>query len=88
MVKQGLHGISWCDYSWPVVNGCRRVSRGCEACYAERLAATRLVKTPKYEGLARMTPSGPQWTGKSRLWEPAAADFLDGRQWREFPEAA
>jgi protein gp37 len=62
--------IQWCDYSWPVVNGCRRISPGCQACYAERLTATRLRHTPKYQGLAEMTPSGPRWTGETRLWEP------------------
>lgn len=67
--------IAWTDYSWPIVNGCRRVSSGCGGsdgggCYAERLAATRLAHTPKYEGLSRMTPSGPRWTGETRLWEP------------------
>lgn len=70
MTKQGPHGIAWTDYSWPIVNGCRRVSEGCRNCYAERLAATRLAHTPKYEGLARMTSTGPQWTGTTRLWEP------------------
>lgn len=60
--------IEWTDHSWPVVNGCRRVSAGCENCYAERLTATRLSKTPKYEGLAVMGKNGPRWTGKTRLW--------------------
>ena len=62
--------IQWTDYSWPIVNGCRRKSSGCEACYAERLAATRLVHTDKYKGLAVMTAQGPRWTGQTRLWEP------------------
>jgi protein gp37 len=54
----GKTSIEWTDHSWPVVNGCRRVSAGCENCYAERLTATRLSQTPKYEGLAVMKP-GP-----------------------------
>lgn len=62
--------IEWTDYSWPIINGCRRKSAGCENCYAERLAATRLVQTDKYKGLAVMTASGPRWTGETRLWEP------------------
>ena len=73
--------IEWCDYSWPIVNGCRRISPGCGGpdgggCYAERLAATRLRHLPKYEGLATMTTSGPRWTGNSRLWLPDLADPL------------
>lgn len=66
--------IEWCTHSWPVVNGCRRISAGCGkahegGCYAERLAATRLKHTERYRGLARMTKNGPQWTGVARLDE-------------------
>jgi protein gp37 len=64
----GKTSIEWTDYSWPVLNGCRRVSPGCENCYAERLSATRLRSHPKYEGLAAYGKNGPRWTGKSRLW--------------------
>lgn len=66
--------IEWTDVSWPVVNGCRRISPGCGGksgeggCYAERLAATRLSKTDKYRGLAVYGQNGPRWTGESRLW--------------------
>jgi protein gp37 len=70
--------IEWCDYSWPVVNGCRRISAGCGTgraggCYAERLAATRLKHTERYRGLAVMTEKGPQWTGETRLIEKELA---------------
>jgi protein gp37 len=66
----GKTSIEWTDQSWPVINGCRRVSAGCENCYAERLTASRLSKTPKYQGLAVMGKNGPRWTGETRLWEP------------------
>lgn len=73
----GKTSIEWTDESWPVVNGCRRISPGCGGaakvggCYAERLASTRLSKTKKYGGLAVFqTGRGPQWTGETRLWEP------------------
>lgn len=62
--------IEWTDYSWPIVNGCRRASPGCLNCYAERLEATRLRHTPKYRGLAVYKDGGPRWTGATRLWEP------------------
>jgi protein gp37 len=68
--------IEWTDDTWPVVNGCRRVSPGCGGavgvggCYAERLVSTRLRHMPKYEGLAVFDERGPHWTGKSRLWVP------------------
>jgi protein gp37 len=61
--------IEWTDVSWPLANGCRRISPGCENCYAERLTATRLSKTPKYQGLAVFGQNGPRWTGRTRLWE-------------------
>lgn len=64
----GVTSIEWTDVSWPVVNGCRRKSPGCENCYAERLAATRLSKTAKYRGLAIYGQNGPRWAGESRLW--------------------
>src|SRR5258708_40218692 len=73
-------------YSWPIINGCRRISPGCGGatgaggCYAERLIATRLSKTPKYEGLAVFGQNGPRWTGKSRLWLPALAEPLRIRE--------
>jgi protein gp37 len=64
----GKTPIEWTDQSWPVINGCRRVSAGCENCYAERLTATRLSQTPKYKGLAVFGKNGPRWTGEARLW--------------------
>ncbi len=72
----GKTSIEWCDVSWPIVNGCARISPGCGGaagvggCYAERLAATRLRRLPQYEGLATFGENGPRWTRKSRLWEP------------------
>lgn len=68
--------IEWTDYSWPIANGCRRVSPGCEGCYAERLTATRLRKTEKYRGLAVYGQHGPRWTGLARLWTKDLASPL------------
>jgi len=73
----GKTTIGWTDHTWPLVNGCRRISPGCGGasgvggCYAERLISTRLRHQPKYQGLAVYKEgNGPQWTGKTRLWEP------------------
>ena len=66
--------ISWCDETWGVVVGCNHVSPGCEHCWAERLAATRLKHLPAYQGLAVMEGGEPRWTGvrcnKAVLMEP------------------
>jgi len=66
----GKTSIEWTDRSWPIINGCRRISPGCENCYAEGLIATRLRQQPKYKGLAVYTEHGSKWTGESRLWPP------------------
>jgi len=66
----GRTSIEWTELSWPVVNGCRRKSAGCERCYAEQLASTRLRHQPKYKGLAVYGKNGPRWTGETRLWRP------------------
>ncbi len=31
--------IEWADVSWNPIQGCTRVSRGCERCYAETMAS-------------------------------------------------
>ena len=71
--------IAWADSTWPVINGCRRVTEGCRNCYAERLTGTRLKHNQWYAGLTRDTPDGPRWTGKWRLNEPHLEDPL---RWR------
>jgi protein gp37 len=35
-------GISWTDATWNVLTGCTPISPGCDRCYAQRLANTRL----------------------------------------------
>lgn len=37
--------IEWTDSTWNPVTGCTRVSAGCDHCYAETLARTRLADT-------------------------------------------
>lgn len=74
--------IEWADATWNPVTGCKEVSRGCRNCYAARLAATRLKKTPSRSGLARRRESGPgwQWTGKARLNESMLRQPLGWRK--------
>lgn len=56
--------IPYCDATWNPMIGCSRVSKGCEHCYAERLAGTRLISAPAYQGL---TVDG-KWTGEVRTF--------------------
>jgi len=55
--------IEWTDATWNVVTGCSRVSRGCQNCYAERLAATRLRHHSSRRGLV---DANGRWTGEVR----------------------
>jgi protein gp37 len=73
-----MTSIEWTDRTWNPMRGCRRVSPGCENCYAERQAirqagAGKMIgngvvplrqKPPgKYHGLVRSGEHGPRWTG-------------------------
>lgn len=59
--------IEWTDATWPIVNGCRHVSAGCDNCWAERLVSTHLRHLPQYRGLTRKG----RWTGEVRFNEAA-----------------
>lgn len=58
--------ISWTDSTWNPITGCSRVSKGCEHCYAERLAAGRLRHHPSRAGL---TDDHGRWNGTVRFNE-------------------
>jgi len=66
--------------TWNPVMGCSRVSEGCRACYAERIAARFSGPGQPYEGLATMGKNGPRWTGKVRLIDSALYEPL---RWRK-----
>lgn len=68
--------IEWTDATWNPVRGCSRISEGCRNCYAERVAARFSAKGQAYHGLAKMTKSGPRWTGKLKLIEKHLDDPL------------
>jgi protein gp37 len=63
--------------SWNPTQGCSRVSEGCRACYAERLAA-RFAETGWSQGLINLKTR--KWNGVVRLASHKLADPL---RWRE-----
>lgn len=72
--------IQWTDRTWNAVRGCSRISEGCRNCYAERVATRFGTKDGPFSGYATMTKSGPRWTGKVELIEPA---LLEPLKWRK-----
>ena len=69
--------IEWTDDTWNPTRGCSRVSEGCRNCYAEGIAARFSTHANQsgdedagvFAGFAKMTSSGPRWTGKVELIE-------------------
>lgn len=72
-------GIEWCDSTWNPIRGCSRVSRGCEHCYAERVAYRFSGPGQPYEGLATKVNDHASWTGKVAL---AEEHLLDPLKWK------
>jgi protein gp37 len=68
--------IQWTDSTWNPVRGCSRVSEGCRNCYAEGIAARFSGAGDAYEGFAKMTKTGPQWTGLVEVVERHLYDPL------------
>lgn len=62
--------IEWTDQTWNPTIGCSMVSSGCKNCYAMRMAH-RLASNPslngQYEGLTKISETGPRWTGEVRI---------------------
>lgn len=82
--------IEWTAATWNAIRGCRRTTAagstqsGCGdqsggGCYAERQAYRFSGPGGAYEGLVRMTPNGPRWTGKVRF---VSEHLLDPLKWR------
>lgn len=66
--------------TWNPVRGCSKLSLGCRNCYAIGVAYRFSGEGQPYEGLAEMTPHGPEWTGEIAL----VYDHLDDpRKWRK-----
>jgi protein gp37 len=61
----GKTNIEWTDWNWNFLRGCRRVSPGCENCYAETIAGRFSGEGMPYHGLA----ANGRWTGKIAFHE-------------------
>ena len=68
--------IEWTDATWNPIRGCSLVSDGCRSCYAMKQAHRFSGKGQAYEGLTRLGPNGPTWTGKIALIEDALDEPL------------
>jgi len=62
----GKTTIAWTDTTWNPVRGCSIVSAGCTNCYAMKMAHRFSGPGKPYDGLTKMSPGGPVWTGKVR----------------------
>ena len=62
-----MSAIEWTDETWNPIVGCSRVSKGCENCYAERVAHRGM--SPQHRGLTTLGAHGPRWNGTVRLVE-------------------
>lgn len=77
--------IEWTERTWNPIVGCSRVSKGCEHCYAERVAHRGM--SAQHRGLTVMGKHGPRWTGEVRFlperlteplkWKKAARIFVN-----------
>ena len=70
--------IEWTDKTWNPVVGCSIVSKGCDNCYAMKMAGRlEAMGQEKYKGLTRKTESGRTiWTGKVSFSEKALLEPL------------
>jgi protein gp37 len=79
-----VSSIEWTDRTWNPVRGCRRVSPGCEHCYAEKVAHrfSKLVngKPGPYFGLTVLGKQGVRWSGEARFIPEALAEPLSWRK--------
>lgn len=70
--------IEWTEATWNPVLGCSRVSKGCEHCYAERVAHRGM--TESHRGLTVLGKKGPRWTGEVRFLPDRLGEPLSWRK--------
>ena len=74
-----MSDIEWTGKTWNPIAGCRKISPGCDNCYAILEAHRKNSSDPtkrvveKYRGTTRMTAGGLDWTGQFNFDEAALA---------------
>lgn len=73
--------IEWTERNWNPFYGCRRVSPGCENCYAESMASRfigidKKGRTLPYTGIAKKVGGQGRWTGEVKLNEDVLTEPL------------
>ncbi|WP_375283167.1 DUF5131 family protein [Sphingobium yanoikuyae] len=74
-----MSDIEWTGKTWNPIAGCRKVSPGCDNCYAILEAHRKNSSDPrkrvveKYRGTTCMTDNGLDWTGRFNFDEAALA---------------
>ena len=56
--------IEWTDATWNPIAGCRRISAGCDNCYAIFEARRKVTTIPHYAGLTDHVDGRIDWTGR------------------------
>jgi protein gp37 len=74
--------IEWTKKTWNPIIGCRRVSAGCENCYAEIQVHRGMCEQHKGLTMLGATGKGPRWNGEFNV----AASRLDETMRRQKPD--
>lgn len=72
--------IEWTDATWNPMTGCTKLSRGCDNCYAARLAGTKLRKTYLKQNPVRAPSGGEPDPFAPRFWQDR---LLQPLSWRK-----
>jgi len=71
--------IEWADKVWNPLRGCSKASEGCRNCYAMTHAARFGGPGMPFDGLARFTGNGAQWSGRV---DEISEKLNDPRRWK------
>jgi len=75
--------IEWTTMTWNPVRGCSRVSKGCDNCYAERMASRFSGPGLYAHGFAKRVHGRSHWTGRVELIPHKLFEPISHRQPRK-----